>query len=328
MVIAARRSPLPWQAPVIEDLSRVNAVISRLFDGTGGLVAEIGRLVLSSNGKRVRPTLLLLAARNGRPAGEAAILAAAVVELIHVASLIHDDSVDRSLLRRGKPTINSLYSDQVSVIMGDFVYTRVFAMMMERGLFEEMTILAVTAHAMSLGEMHQLERRNRLAMTEEECIEVIDEKTASLFAAACRIGAKLAGGIDHEQWAAFGRAYGRAFQITDDLFDFIGDEAVMGKARGSDIKGGRVTLPLVAALRTATPRETRRMEEVLADGVRDGQWDELVRFIERRGGVEYSFRQAARYADEARAIAERLPMDDETREAILAAVHHVVRRRR
>jgi octaprenyl-diphosphate synthase len=245
-----------------------------------------------------------------------------------MATLIHDDSIDRSMLRRGLPTINSMYSDQVSVIMGDFVYSRAFAMMMDRGMFAEMSILAHTAHVMSRGEMHQLERRNRLDMTEDECMQVIDEKTASLFAAACRIGAMLRDSSDPERWGEFGRAYGRAFQITDDLFDFIGDQAIMGKATGSDIKGGRVTLPLLAALRLATPRERTHVAEIVGGGVRDGQWQDLVEFIGRKGGVEYSFERATHHAAVARRLAAELDMDPESRASVLAAVEHVVRRRR
>jgi octaprenyl-diphosphate synthase len=328
MEIAARKPALGFQEPVQVDLERVDAVIADLFATSAGLVADIARHVLATNGKRVRPTLLLLAARRDGRVSEDAILCGAVVELIHMASLIHDDSVDRSMLRRGLPTINSIYSDQVSVIMGDFVYTRAFLMMMERRLYEPMTDLAVTAHNMSRGEMHQFERKNRLDMTEEQCLEVIDEKTASLFASACRIGASLRGTSEAAAWGDFGRAYGRAFQITDDLFDFIGDEAMMGKARGSDIHGGRVTLPVVAALATATPAERARVEEIVAAGVREAAWEELVELIGRRGGVDYCYDQAARYAGEARDIARRLEMDGDSRSAILAAVEHVVRRRR
>jgi octaprenyl-diphosphate synthase len=215
--------------------------------------------------------------------------------------------------------------------MGDFVYSKAFAVMVARGLYREMGILAETAHVMSRGEMRQLERKNRLTATEADYIEVIDEKTASLFSAACEIGAIARGAGDEEvlAWGRFGRAYGRAFQITDDLFDFIGEEAVMGKARGSDLKSGRVTLPVIAALANASPREKGRVEEiVLGGGLANGLWDEVVSFIDLKGGVDYCFERAAQNAREAHRILSTLAVDQDARTALAAAVDHVVRRRR
>jgi octaprenyl-diphosphate synthase len=322
---------LAFQAPVEEDLARVDGMIRAFFGPANGLAGDVARHVLSMNGKRMRPTMLLLVARRDGRTPEDAIHCGAVVELIHIATLIHDDSIDRSMLRRGLPTINSIYSDQVSIIMGDFVYSKAFALMVERGLFREMGILAETAHVMSRGEMRQLERKNRLESSEAEYLEVIDEKTASLFAAACSIGAILRGGNEAEidAWERFGREYGRAFQITDDLFDFIGEEAVMGKARGSDIKSGRVTLPVIAALANATPRERARVEQiVLGDGLADGHWDELVQFIDRKGGVDYCFTRAAEHAREASLVIDDLDVDPDSRAALAQAVEHVVQRRR
>jgi octaprenyl-diphosphate synthase len=323
---------LSFQAPVEVELARVDGLIHDFFYATaGGLAAEVARHVLAANGKRVRPTLLLLVARQEGAIPERAVLSGAAVELIHMATLIHDDSIDRSMLRRGLPTINSMYSDQVSIIMGDFVYSKAFAVMVERGLYREMGILAETAHVMSRGEMRQLERKNRLAATESDYLEVIDEKTASLFSAACEIGAIARGAAEGEieSWGRFGRAYGRAFQITDDLFDFIGEEAVMGKARGSDLKSGRITLPLIAALANASPREKSRVEEVvLGGGLANGLWDEVVSFIDVKGGVDYCFERAAQHAREAHDILSTVAVDADARAALMAAVDHVVRRRR
>jgi octaprenyl-diphosphate synthase len=322
---------LSFQAPVEEELVRVNSHISEFFASAGGLARDVARHLLATNGKRVRPTLLLLVARRQGQAPELAILSGAVVELIHIATLIHDDSIDRSMLRRGLPTINSIYSDQVSIIMGDFVYSKAFALMVEQGLFKEMGILAETAHVMSRGEMLQLERKNRFSASEADYMEVIDEKTASLFAAACEIGALARDGSAEEvaAWARFGQAYGRAFQITDDLFDFIGEEAVMGKARGSDIKSGRVTLPLIAALGNASPRERSRIEEViLGGGMVDGHWEELVKFIDLKGGVDYCLERATHHARQAHEIACELDIDPDSRDALNSVVDHVVRRRR
>jgi octaprenyl-diphosphate synthase len=322
---------LTFQVPVEQELGQVDGMIREFFGPAHGLAAEVARHVLAMNGKRVRPTMLLLVARKDGRIPERAVLGGAVVELIHIATLIHDDSIDRSMLRRGLPTINSIYSDQVSIIMGDFVYSKAFALMTERGLLREMGILAETAHVMSRGEMRQLERKNRLDSTEDDYLQVIDEKTASLFAAACSIGAIARGGNEAEiaAWDRFGREYGRAFQITDDLFDFIGEEALMGKARGSDIKSGRVTLPLIAALGNAAPRERNRIADIILNGgIGDGAWAELVRFIDLAGGVDYCLTRAAEHARQARSIADDLVLDPDSRAALLAAVEHVVERRR
>jgi octaprenyl-diphosphate synthase len=306
-------------------------MIREFFGPAHGLAAEVARHVLAMNGKRVRPTMLLLVARRDGRIPERAVLGGAVVELIHIATLIHDDSIDRSMLRRGLPTINSIFSDQVSIIMGDFVYSKAFAFLTERGMIREMGILAETAHVMSRGEMRQLERKNRLDSTEDDYLEVIDEKTASLFAAACAIGAIARGGNEAEiaAWDRFGREYGRAFQITDDLFDFIGEEALMGKARGSDIKSGRVTLPLIAALGNAAPRERNRIADIILNGgIGDAAWAELVSFIDLAGGIDYCLTRAAEHARLARSIADDLDLDPDSRAALLAAVEHVVERRR
>jgi octaprenyl-diphosphate synthase len=319
------------QGAVRVELTQVDRHIGEFFGASGGLVGQVSQHVLATNGKRLRPTLLLLVARRQGQVSETAVLAASVVELIHIATLIHDDSIDRSMLRRGLPTINSIYSDQVSIIMGDFVYSKAFAMLVERGLFAEMRILAQAAHVMSHGEMLQLERKNRLDSTEAEYLEIIDEKTASLFAAACEIGA-MARGVDEDgvaAWRQFGREYGRAFQITDDVFDFVGEEAMMGKARGSDIRSGRVTLPIIAALGNASARERGRIEEiVMGGGMVDGLWDELVAFIDAKGGVDYCLERAAQHAREAATIAGELEVDAESRFALTAVVDQVVRRRR
>ncbi len=322
---------LAFQAPVEVELARVDRHIGEFFGGLRGLVGEVARHVLATGGKRLRPALLLLVARRDGRVAESAILSGAVVELVHIATLIHDDSIDRSMLRRGLPTINSIYSDQVSIIMGDFVYSKAFALLVERGLFREMQILADTAHIMSRGEMLQLERKNLLHSTEADYLEIIDEKTASLFAAACQIGALAREASEAEvgAWDRFGRAYGRAFQITDDLFDFIGEEAMMGKARGSDIKSGRVTLPLIAAMGNASARERARIEEIVfGGGIMDGLWEELVTFIDAKGGVNYCLERAAHHAREAADIASALEMDDDARTALSAAVSGVVSRKR
>jgi octaprenyl-diphosphate synthase len=322
---------LTFQVPVEHELTQVGGMIREFFGPAHGLAAEVARHVLAMNGKRVRPTMLLLVARREGRIPERAVLGGAVVELIHIATLIHDDSIDRSMLRRGLPTINSIYSDQVSIIMGDFVYSKAFALLTEHGMIREMGILAETAHVMSRGEMRQLERKNRLDSTEADYLQVIDEKTASLFAAACSIGAIARGANESEiaAWERFGREYGRAFQITDDLFDFIGEEALMGKARGSDIKSGRVTLPLIAALGNAVPRERNRIVDlILNGGIGDSEWAELTSFIDRAGGVDYCLARAAEHARVARSIADDRDLDPESRAALVAAVEHVVERRR
>jgi octaprenyl-diphosphate synthase len=294
------------------------------------LVGAVGAHLHRAFGKRFRPTLLLLAARGFGAVREEAVQGAVVVELIHTATLIHDDSVDKSLVRRGLPTVNHVWNNDVAILMGDYLYSKAFSILVKRKMYEAMDLLADATHLMSQGELRQIEQRNRLDLTEAEYMRVIDEKTACLIAAGCHYGAISSGATPEAAMAMgrFGRALGLAFQITDDIFDYLGAEQVMGKAGGSDLEGGKITLPLLTALQNASERDRLEMVELIRNReFRNGHWPDVVRFVTENGGVALSEERSSALARDAEAELRHVP-DETARLALQDAVRYSVTRRR
>src|SRR6185503_21110625 len=283
----ARVNVKDLQAPVLPDLARVQEELGRFFVSDVSLINEISRHMLRANGKRFRPTLLLLCQRLRGPSTQEAVVSATIVELVHTATLIHDDSIDRSFLRRGLPTVNSLWNDQTSVIMGDYLYSKAFFLLVEYGLFEVMKILARTTHRMSLGEMLELEHKQNFDLDEDTYNRLILDKTAVLLSAACEIGGYLAWGDGRERrlLAEFGTDLGMAFQITDDILDIEGDAEMMGKSTGSDIRDGKVTLPLIHVLRTGSPRVVKQIQDRMrVEPIEAGAAREVATLVAEHGG--------------------------------------------
>lgn len=294
------------------------------------LVGAVGAHLHRAFGKRFRPTLLLLAARGFGDVNDEAVLGAVVVELIHTATLIHDDTVDKSLVRRSLPTVNSAWSNDVAILMGDYLYSKAFSILVRNRMYEAMDLLAEATHKMSQGELRQIEQKNRLDLTEAEYMRVIEEKTACLISAGCEFGAFSGGATDAARQAMFryGRAVGLAFQITDDIFDYLGAENVMGKAMGSDLEGGKITLPLITALQNASDPARRAMKEMIQNReFRNGHWGDVVRFVTENGGVVVSEERSAALARYAEAELEHV-QDAAARTALADAVRYAVTRRR
>jgi len=294
------------------------------------LVGAVGAHLHRAYGKRFRPTVLLLSGRAFGRLSEEAILGAVVVELIHTATLIHDDSVDKSLLRRGLPTVNSVWSNDVAILMGDYLYSKAFSILVYHRMYDAMDLLAEATHRMSQGELRQIEQKNRLDLTEAEYLRVIEEKTAVLMSAGCELGAATGGASPAERRSMrdYGLAVGLAFQITDDLFDYFGAQSITGKANGSDLEGGKITLPLINSLRNAPESERRRMEALIRSGdYRNGHWGDVVRFVTEHGGVAYSEARADELARRALAALDSVP-PCEARDALEEAVRYAVTRRR
>ena len=294
------------------------------------LVGAVGAHLHRAFGKRFRPTLVLLAAKAFGEVDEEALLGAVVVELIHTATLIHDDSVDKSLVRRSLPTVNNAFSNDVAILMGDYLYSKAFSILVRARMYGAMDLLAEATHRMSQGELRQIEQRNRIDLTEAEYMRVIEEKTACLIAAGCELGALAGGGASEAQRALgrFGGAVGLAFQITDDLFDYLGAESVIGKAMGSDLEGGKITLPLINSLRNAPERDRRAMVDMIRNReFRNGHWSDVVRFVTDYGGVAYSQARSIELAERAEDELKHVP-DRDAREALRDAVHYAVTRHR
>ncbi len=264
--------------PISKDMQLVDSSIRRALSSEVPLISAIGSYIVGAGGKRLRPALLLLVARAHGYGGEHLHDLAAVVEMIHTATLLHDDVVDESELRRGRQTSNAAYGNAASVLSGDFLYSRSFQMMVAAGNLRILRILADATNVIAEGEVLQLMNMHDPELTVEQYMRVIHDKTATLFEAAARIGAVLAGcDADAEQRAAgYGRAVGMAFQLIDDALDYNGDAGQMGKNIGDDLREGKPTLPLIVAMQRAAPAERALIE----DAVRSGSVEQLPRIVQ------------------------------------------------
>ena len=296
------------QAPVRVMLERVGDEIRRIVLSDFDHIEEVNEHLLFMRGKLFRPTLLLLSSGADGRDDEDALTLAAVVELVHLATLVHDDAVDHSALRRGLPTVNALWTHQIAVIMGDYLYSRGVSELARIGNLDALAVLANAANEMSIGEMRQLTSYDALDFGEDDYFRLIAAKTASLMSAACEMGA-ISGAPEHRQaLASYGHNLGMAFQIADDLLDYTGTEAVTGKPTGQDLRERKVTLPLVSALKRVSDAER---QEVRAFFTRIDPTDEeiarIVDIVVEREGLEYASQVACHYADQAREALGSLP---------------------
>jgi len=288
------------QAPVRERLDLVSEELQRIILAQLPLIDAVNSHLLLMKGKMFRPTLVLLAsAVDGRPEPRATTLAA-ILELVHLATLVHDDSVDHSALRRGMPTVNSLFSHQVSVIMGDFLYSRAVVELVRASDLEVLRVLSDATNAMTVGEMRQLTALDALGFTETDYEALIRSKTASLLSAACEIGALAGARARRAALARYGEQLGMAFQVADDLLDYTSDVHTTGKPSGLDLREHKVTLPLIAALRSMSGAE-RREVDLLFDSAEpsDAQIARVIEIVTHRGGLDYARRRGDEYAREA-----------------------------
>jgi octaprenyl-diphosphate synthase len=315
------------QAPVRERLEEVAAELQRIVTADLPMLAAVSGHLMQMRGKMFRPTLCLLAsAVEGRPEGRAVPLAACV-ELIHLATLVHDDAVDHSVLRRGMPTINAVFSHQVSVIMGDYLYARALGELVRLGDLEPMRILAHASTVMTIGEMHQLAALDALAFSEADYTSLIRAKTAALLSAACEVGALAGAPGRRPALARYGERLGMAFQIADDLLDYTEDAATTGKPTGLDLKEHKVTLPLIAALPEMAAAGRARVEALFASAEPDAeQVAEVIGLVAAHGGIEYARRCGEQYMQEAEDSLAGLP-DTPARAALVEAITYVMERR-
>ncbi len=312
------------QAPVREDLDRVGDEIRRIVLSDFGMIEEVNEHLLFMKGKLFRPTLLLLSNQVGGDPRPEAVTLGAVVELVHLATLVHDDAVDHSVLRRGLPTVNALWTHQVAVIMGDYLYSRGVSELTRLGNLEALAVLAQAANEMSVGEMRQLTSYDALDFSEDDYYRLIAAKTASLMSAACEMGA-LAGAPSYRRTlASFGHNLGMAFQIADDLLDYTGSEAVTGKPSGHDLRERKVTLPLVGALGHASSSEEAEIRTFFTRLNPDQrEIERVIEIVRERGGLEYARARAREFAEQAEAALDGLvdsPAVDALRDSVSYAV--------
>jgi octaprenyl-diphosphate synthase len=271
--------------------------------------------------------LLLLSASIEQPPPARATTFAAVVELMHLATLIHDDSVDHSALRRGMPTVNSLFSHQVSVIMGDYLYLRALRELVEIGDLEAMRAITFASNEMTLGEIRQLSAYDALAFSEQDYETLIRAKTAALFMAACDVGALLGAPRHRRALTRFGERLGMAFQVADDLLDYTEQTEMTGKPSGLDLKEHKVTLPLIAALRSMSPAARAKVEALFASPEPDDESiAEVVGIVRDSGGLDYARRRADQFSHEAEEALAELP-DCPAKTSLADSIAYVVERR-
>jgi octaprenyl-diphosphate synthase len=319
------------------DLALVERCMREQLESPSPLVGALGEHVLGSGGKRMRPALLLLAAELCGYTGPRRIQVGAAVELLHTATLLHDDVVDLSPLRRGQPSANALWGNRRAVLGGDFLYARASSMIVEDGDLEILWIFANTIRSMAEGELLQLERSFDPSVTEAHYYAVIERKSAVLLSAACEAGAIL-GGVtraERRRLAEFGRELGLAFQLRDDALDYEDREADLGKRPYDDLREGKVTLPLLLALKRCTAAEREAVAAVLKSVAHAGSGAESESLdlspareaVERYRGVADTVRRAAEHAD--RAVAAIAPFPDERakRDLLEAAAFAVARDR-
>jgi octaprenyl-diphosphate synthase len=309
-------------------LDRVQQELRRIVEADFGLITAVNAHLFQMQGKMFRPTLLLLAEEASGGPDPRSITLAAVTELIHLATLVHDDSVDHSVLRRGMPTINSLFSHQVSVIMGDYLYSRAVIELVRLDDLEPLRILSRVTNDMTVGEMRQLLAHDPLEFSEDQYDLLIRAKTASLVSGACEIGALRAGDEVRGVLRRFGQALGMAFQIVDDLLDYTEDASVTGKPFGSDLREHKVTLPLIAALPRMDEAGRREVARLLTTSEpSDSQIADVIAAVAEVGGLEYARERALRLAQQADGELEVLPTSP-ARDALRASITYVLDRRR
>ncbi|MDA1099083.1 MAG: polyprenyl synthetase family protein [Proteobacteria bacterium] len=326
---APRRASMePLMQLVGDDLIKVNHTILDRMHSRAPLIPQLAGHIIASGGKRLRPMLTLAATRLCGYVGERQIGLAAAVEFIHTASLLHDDVVDASDLRRGDATANVLWGNQPSVLVGDFLFSRAFQIMVQDGSLEVLRVLANASAVISEGEVMQLETLNNVEIPEEKYLEVVTAKTAALFAAACRIGAVIAGRgtVVEDALENFGRNLGIAFQLVDDTLDYSAQQITLGKTVGDDFREGKVTLPVLLAYRRGDEAERTFWRRCIADGAqRDGDLDAAIEILQRHDALHDSIDRARHYGAMARDGLGIFP-DGEAKRALIDVVDFCIER--
>jgi octaprenyl-diphosphate synthase len=314
-------------APIREKLERVVPEMHRVLAADLPMMEKVSRYVLGSRGKLLRPTFVLLASDVEECSQPQAVTVAAVIELMHVATLIHDDSVDHSVLRRGLPTINAVFSHEVSVIMGDFLYSRALRAAVDLESLDFIRVLTDVSAELTIGEMRQLGAVNALDLTEADYVKLVRSKTSSLLAAACESGAMFGAQRHQAALRRYGERLGIAFQIADDLLDYTEDSSVTGKPGGLDLKEHKVTLPLIGALPKLTPAARARVGALFAaQDPSDELVAEIVGIVADAGGLDYARQRGEQFAEEAQAALAGIP-ESPARAALGEAIVYVMQRR-
>ncbi len=293
-------------APITNDMERVDRLVHDSLASDVPLIGQLGHYIVNSGGKRLRPALVLMSARacGCGDNDQVHINMAACIEFIHTATLLHDDVVDDSRLRRGRETANQRWGNEASVLVGDFIYSRAFQLMVTSDSLRVLKLLADASNTIAAGEVEQLSNAHNPELDEATYMEVIRRKTSTLFSAGCELGGILGGQSENviEALGRYGIHLGNAFQLVDDLLDYQGDVSVIGKNIGDDLNDGKTTLPLIHAIRHGSPEQAELVRKAIREG--DGnRIDEIIAAIESTGAIAYTRELASR---ESRAASEAL----------------------
>ena len=318
------------QALVETDMQAVDGLITRRLESDVVLVNQLSSYIINSGGKRLRPMLALLMARACGYDGEKHVDIAAIVEFIHTATLLHDDVVDESDMRRGKETANNVWGNQAAVLVGDFLYSRAFEMMVDVDEMRVMNIMAQTTNIIAEGEVLQLLNINDAETSEERYFDVIYSKTAKLFEAACQLGGVLAGLPEDKEKAVaqYGVHLGTAFQLVDDILDYIADSEEMGKNVGDDLAEGKPTLPLIRAMQVSNDNNQIEDMALIRSAIEEGgldRIDEIMKIIEKTKSLEYTIETAKRETALANKSLEAIP-DNEFKTALIELANYSLSR--
>jgi octaprenyl-diphosphate synthase len=307
------------------DLQKVEREINLESISSVEAVTSIGQYLQAGGGKRLRPILLLLCSKLFGPGTEAGIRLAAVVEMIHTATLVHDDVIDFAKTRRGRPSINVVWGNHTSVLAGDWLYMQAFQVALRERNFHVLDVLIGLTQAMVEGELLQLENIGKIDVTEADYMELVDRKTACLFSACARLGSVVGGAGEETEnrMSDFGWNLGIAFQLVDDVLDFTSREKILGKPVGNDLREGKVTLPLIYALESSTSEERKLIETVLADKNYDQvPFLNILQLLHKHKGIERAMERAEFFTNKARAVLATL--DDSPYQRALYAVTELV----
>ncbi|RRZ96795.1 octaprenyl diphosphate synthase [Erwinia sp. 198] len=310
-----------------QDMADVNATILEQLNSEVSLINQLGYYIISGGGKRIRPTIAVLAARALNYSGKQHVTVAALIEFIHTATLLHDDVVDESDMRRGKATANAAFGNAASVLVGDFIYTRAFQMMTSIGSLRVLELMSEAVNVIAEGEVLQLMNCNDPDITEESYMRVIYSKTARLFEAAAQSSAILAEATPEQEKALqdYGRYIGTAFQLIDDLLDYSADGKTLGKNVGDDLSEGKPTLPLLHAMRNGTPEQTAMIRSAIEQGNGRHLLEPVLETMQQCGSLAWTRESAEREADKAIACLNALP-ESPWRSALEALAHMSVQR--
>jgi octaprenyl-diphosphate synthase len=314
--------------PIALELQQYDVVFKEIMSSNIKLVDTVVKYIVKHKGKSLRPLLVLLSAKLVGEPVKNTYRVAAIVEMLHSASLIHDDVVDEATVRRGFPSVNAVWKNKVAVLIGDYLLSKclIGATLTER--LEVMNILANSAKRLSKGELLQIEKSIRMNITEEEYLSMISDKTAALIGAAAELGALSASDNkeDSEKLRNFGENLGIAFQIHDDLLDYYGHQSIIGKPVGNDFKEKKITLPLIHSFQKAQPKEIKRIKKMLNKGVTRKEVSYIITFAEDYGGIDYSQLKKKEYAQKAKDYLQTYP-DNKIRSALYSFVDYIIQRK-